>query len=170
MEIPTDDIFKIEKGIHILSEMVGYASLNDTSFEKERKIVEEEWRADLGKGKRLYEEYQKYLYKDSKFVERQPIGDMEIIRNFSYDTAKRFYYDWYRPDLMGIIAVGDFDPSYVKKIIDKYFSKLENKNNRPLPSALLPKYDETIFLNQSDEEQTNILFTIRSKNKKMKSL
>ena len=167
MEIPTDDISKIEKGMHILSEMVRYASLDDSSFEKERKIVEEEWRSDLGKSKRLYEEYQKYLYKNSKFAERQPIGDMEIIRNFSYDTAKRFYYDWYRPDLMGIIAVGDFDPGYVKKIIDKYFSKLENKNNRPLPNTLLPKYNETIFLNQSDEEQTNILFTIRSNNKKL---
>ena len=167
MEIPTDDISNIEKGIHILSEMMGYASLTDASFEKERKIVEEEWRSDLGKNKRLYEEYQKYLYKNSKFAKRQPIGDMKIIKNFSYDTAKRFYYDWYRPDLMGIIVVGDLDPSYVKKIIDKYFSKLENKNNRPLPSTLLPEYNDTIFLNQSDEEQTNILFTIRNKNKKL---
>ena len=167
MEIPTDDISNIEKGIHILSEMMGYASLTDASFEKERKIVEEEWRSDLGKNKRLYEEYQKYLYKNSKFAKRQPIGDMKIIKNFSYDTAKRFYYDWYRPNLMGIVAVGDFDPSYVKKIIDKYFSKLENKNNRPLPSTLLPEYNDTIFLNQSDEEQTNILFTIRNKNKKL---
>ena len=167
MEIPTDDISKIEKGLHILSEMVGYATLDDSSFEKEREIVEEEWRSDLGKGKRLHEEYKKYLYKNSKFVERQPIGDIEIIRNFSYDTARRFYDDWYRPDLMGIIAVGDFDPSYVKKIVEKYFSRLENKNNRPLPSTLLPEYNDTIFLNQSDEEQTNILFTIRNKNKKL---
>ena len=167
MEIPTDDISKIEKGLHILSEMVGYATLDDSSFEKEKKIVEEEWRSDLGKSKRLYEEYKKYLYKDSKFLDRQPIGDIEIIRNFSYDTAKRFYDDWYRPDLMGIIVVGDFDPNHVKKIVEKYFSELENKNNRPMPNTLLPKYNDTIFLNQSDEEQTNILFTIRNKNKKL---
>ena len=53
MEIPTDDISKIEKGLHILSEMVGYATLDDSSFEKEREIVEEEWRSNLGKSKRL---------------------------------------------------------------------------------------------------------------------
>ena len=167
MEIPTDDISKLEKGLHILSEMVGYATLDDSSFEKERKIVEEEWRSDLGKSKRLYEGYKEYFYKDSKFKDRQPIGDIEIIKNFSYDTARRFYDDWYRPDLMGIIVVGDFDPSYVKKIVEKYFSELENKNNRPMPNTLLPKYNDTIFLNQSDEEQTNILFTIRNKNKKL---
>ena len=167
MEIPTDDISKLEKGLHILSEMVGYATLDDSSFEKERKIVEEEWRSDLGKSKRLYEEYKEYFFKDSKFLYRQPIGDIEIIKNFSYDTARRFYNDWYRPDLMGIIVVGDFDPSYVKKIVKKYFSKLENKNNRPLPNALLPKYNDTIFLNQSDEEQTTILFRIVNKIKKL---
>ncbi len=168
MEIPTEDISNLDKGIHILSEMVGHASLTDASFEKERKIVEEEWRSDLGKNQRLYEEFQKYLFKNSKFAERQPIGDMEIIRSFSYETAKRFYYDWYRPNLMGIIAVGDFDPNYVKKIIEKNFSKLENKSNRIPPDTLLPKYNETIFLNQSDKEQTNILFTIRNKSKKLK--
>ena len=167
MEIPTDDISKLEKGLHILSEMVGYATLDDSSFEKEKKIVEEEWRSDLGKSKRLYEEYKKYLYKDSRFLVRQPIGDIEIIKNFSHDVARRFYDDWYRPDLMGIIAVGDFDPSYVKKIVEKYFSKLENKNNRPVPNTLLPKYNDTIFLNQSDEEQASILFIIRNKNKKL---
>ena len=167
MEIPTDDISKLEKGLHILSEMVGYATLDDSSFEKERKIVEEEWRSDLGKSKRLSEEYKEYLFKDSKFKDRLPIGDIEIIKNFSYDTARRFYDDWYRPDLMGIIVVGDFDPSYVKKIVEKYFSKLENKSNRPLPNTLLPKYNDTIFLNQSDEEQTNIEFTIHNKDKKL---
>ena len=167
MEIPTDDISKIEKGLHILSEMVGYATLDDSSFEKEREIVEEEWRSDLGKSKRLYEGYKEYFYKDSKFKDRQPIGDIEIIRNFSYETARRFYDDWYRPDLMGIIVVGDFDPNHVKKIVEKYFSELENKNNRPMPSTLLPKYNDTIFLNQSDEEQTNISFTIQNKNKKL---
>ena len=167
MEIPTDDISKIEKGIHILSEMVGSASLEDSSFEKERKIVEEEWRSRLGKSKRLFKDFKKYLYKNSKFIEREPIGDMEIIRNFSYDVAKRFYNDWYRPDLMGIIAVGDFDPVYIESIIAKYFNRLENKSNRLSPNTLLPKYNDSLFLNQSDKEQTNILFTIRNKNQKL---
>ena len=167
MEIPTDDISKIEKGIHILSEMVGFASLEDSSFEKERKIVEEEWRARLGKNSRLFKEFKKYLYKDSKFSEREPIGDMKIIRNFSYDVAKRFYKDWYRPNLMGVIVVGDFDPFYIENIIIKHFNILENKSDRPLPETLLPKYNDNIFLNQSDKEQTSIFFTIKNRNKKL---
>ena len=168
MELPTEDDLYLEKGIHILSEMVGHANLTNASFDKERKIVEEEWRSGLGKSQRLYDELQNYLFKNSKFALRKPIGDMEIIKNFPYETAKKFYNDWYRPNLMGIIVVGDINPDNVKKIIEKNFSKLKNKSNRISPDSLLPKYSDTIFLNQFDEEQQNILFTIRNKNKKLK--
>ena len=168
MELPTEDDLYLEKGIHILSEMVGHANLTNASFDKERKIVEEEWRSGLGKSQRLYDELQNYLFKNSKFALRKPIGDMEIIKNFTYETAKNFYKDWYRPNLMGIIVVGDINPDNVKKIIEKNFSKLKNKSNRISPDSLLPKYSDTIFLNQFDEEQQNILFTIRNKHKKLK--
>ena len=168
MELPTENYLYLEKGIHILSEMVGHANLTDASFEKERKIVEEEWRSGLGKNQRLYDELQNYLFQNSKFALRQPIGDMEIIKNFPYETAKKFYNDWYRPNLMGIIVVGDINSDYVKKVIEKNFSKLKNKSNRISPDSLLPKYNDSIFLNQFDEEQQNILFTIRNKNKKLK--
>ena len=93
---------------------------------------------------------------------------MKIIKNFSYEDARRFYKDWYRPDLMGVIAVGDFDPNFVKKKIEKHFGRLVNKSNRLLPDTLLPKYNETIFLNQTDEEQKQIIFTIINKNKIIK--
>lgn len=168
IELPTENYSYLEKGIHILSEMVGHANLTDASFEKERKIVEEEWRSGLGKNQRLYDELQNYLFQNSKFALRQPIGDMEIIKNFPYETAKKFYNDWYRPNLMGIIVVGDINSDYVKKVIEKNFSKLKNKSNRISPDSLLPKYNDSIFLNQFDEEQQNILFTIRNKNKKLK--
>ena len=168
LTIHTDDLTKIDKGINILSEMVGYASLTDEVFEKEREVVEEEWRSGLGASQRLYDDYQKLLFKNSQFSKRKPIGDMKIIKNFSYEDARRFYKDWYRPDLMGVIAVGDFDPNFVKKKIEQHFGRLENNSNRLLPDTLLPKYNETIFLNQTDEEQKQILFSIINKNKIIK--
>jgi len=168
LTIPTDDLTKIDKGLNILSEMVGYASLSDEAFDKEKKVVEEEWRSGLGVSQRLYDEYQKLLFKKSKFAKRKPIGDIKIIRNFSNEDARRFYKDWYRPDLMGIVVVGDFDLKFVQKKINKHFGRLINNNNRPLPNALLPKYKETIFLNQKDEEQEQINFSIINKNEGIK--
>ena len=144
--IPTEKTGFIEQGIHILSDISNFANLDDQSFEKERKIVEEEWRGSLGKDKRLFDEIKKVFFlnskfedcsnsfledmqciKDSKFKDRQPIGDIEIIRNFTYETAIRYYNDWYRPDLMAVVAVGDFDEKYVEELIKKYYYELFTK-------------------------------------------
>ena len=166
--IPTEKKEFIEKGIHILSEISNFANLDDESFDKERKIVEEEWRIDLGKDKRLFDEIKKYYYLNSKFSKRTPIGDINIIRNFSYETAIRFYNDWYRPDLMAVIAVGDFDSKYVESLIKKFFSNIKAKSNRSSPEATIPKYNKTIFLTLSDPEQKESLIIINNKNKKLK--
>tara|TARA_Y100000294_G_C8561065_1_gene339078 strand:- start:39 stop:2885 length:2847 start_codon:yes stop_codon:yes gene_type:complete len=170
IDIPTDKKENIEKGIHILSEISNFALLDNESFEKERKIIEEEWRGDKGKSKRLYEEIKKYYYLNSRYEKRTPIGDINIIRNFTYDTARRFYDDWYRPDLMGVIAVGDFDEKYIEDLIKEYFNKAKNKNSkRPLPDTKIPDYQKTIFVPQTDPEQTSTLFQILNKNLKFKT-
>jgi len=166
--IPTEKKEFLEKGIHILSEMSSFANLDNDSFEKERKIVEEEWRRDLGKSKRLFDEIKKYYFLNSKFAKRSVIGDIDIIRNFSYETARRYYKDWYRPDLMAVIAVGDFDPIYVESLIKKFFNNIKAKSKRNLPDANIPKYNKTIFLTQSDFEQKEALIIINNKNKKLK--
>ena len=93
--IPTEKTEFIRQGIHILSDISNFANLDDQSFEKERKIVEEEWRGSLGKDKRLFDEIKKVYFLNSKFAKRLPIGDIDIIRNFTYETAIRYYNDWY---------------------------------------------------------------------------
>ena len=166
--IPTEKKENIEKGIHILSEISNFAILDDKSFEKERKIVEEEWREDLGREKRLFDEIKEYFFLNSKYAKRTVIGDINIIRNFSNETARRFYIDWYRPDLMAVIAIGDFDPKYVESLVQKFFNEVKTKNKRPLPDTTIPKYQKTIFVAQKDPEQTRTVINIFNKNLKLK--
>ena len=166
--IPTEKKENIEKGIHILSEISNFAILDDESFEKERKIVEEEWRLGLGREKRLFEELNEYYFLNSKYAKRTIIGDINIIRNFSNETARRFYNDWYRPDLMAVIAIGDFDPKYVEDLVKKFFNKVKTKNKRPLPDTTIPKYQKTLFVAQKDPEQTRTVINILNKNLKLK--
>ena len=45
---------------------------------------------------------------------------------------------------MGVIAVGDFDPNFVKKI-EKHFGRLENKECQILPDTLLPNIMKQFF-------------------------
>jgi zinc protease len=105
-QVPTNDEKYLDTGIHILSEISSELTLEDEAFDRERKIVEEEWRKGLGKLDRINELQKPYLFKNSKYLERDPIGTMDIIRNFKYETAKEYYRQWYRPELMGVFVVG----------------------------------------------------------------
>ena len=67
------------------------------------------------------------LLKGSRYAERLPIGKPEIIQNVNHDRLKQFYADWYRPDLMAVVAVGDFDKSAIEALIRSHFG--------PIPAA-----------------------------------
>ena len=95
-EIPTDEINNVEKGIQILSDIAGNLDLKDDQFEKERKIVEEEWRQDLGSENKYVNELLNYIYKDSLLLERRPIGTIDVIKNFRYQDVIDFYDKWYQ--------------------------------------------------------------------------
>jgi zinc protease len=51
------------------------------------------------------------MFNGSRYADRLPIGKEDVIRTFKPDALRRFYRDWYRPDLMAVVAVGDIDPA-----------------------------------------------------------
>ena len=48
------------------------------------------------------------------------------MKNFSAETIKQFYQDWYRPDLQALIVVGDIDVDAMEQTIKAKFSDLKN--------------------------------------------
>ena len=167
-QIPTNDEKYLDTGVHFLSEIGSELSLEDDAFERERKIVEEEWRKGLGKLDRINELQKPYLFKNSKYLERDPIGTMDIIRNFKYETAKEYYRQWYRPELMGVFIVGDVDQKKGEQIIKKYFSSIKAKTSaieKPLGSV--PKYNETVFANIADPEISGLYIQMLNREPKL---
>ncbi len=110
LQIPTDNPAVIDRSLLILEDWAHAVSFEPDEIDKERGVILEEWRTGLGAGARMLDVQLPVLLKDSRYAERLPIGKPEIIRAFPYDRLKKFYTDWYRPDLMAVIAVGDFDP------------------------------------------------------------
>jgi len=123
-EVPSDNLENIKTTIEILADISNHLSLESVAFERERKIVEEEWRGDLGANKRYLDQLFKYIYKDSFLLERKPIGKIEVIRNFKYSDAIDYYQKWYQPNLMGIFVIGDVDVNEIKNLITKNFHHL----------------------------------------------
>lgn len=127
LHLPTDDREKFEKGVEILKEMVFDASLTDEDIENEKEIIVEEWRLSQGFRERLTSFWKKALYDESRYKERFPIGDMEIIKNSDHNLMKSYYDRWYRAKNISIVLVGDIEQNYAEKIIKQYFDFPDTK-------------------------------------------
>lgn len=155
LKVPTDSAEMVEQGFLILEDWAGGVSFEDEEIDKERGVVIEEWRLRRGAEARMFDKQLPVLFKDSRYAVRLPIGTKEVLDNFSYDAAKRFYKDWYRPELMAVIAVGDFNVEWIEGLIIKHFSRIkvsENPRNREVYGV--PNHKETLVATASDAEAT----------------
>jgi zinc protease len=155
LHIPTDDHEIVARALDVLEDWAAYATFDPTELERERGVVVEEWRLGASDAQgRVRDQLLPLLLADSHYAVRDPIGDMEIVRTAPVSTLRRFYSDWYRPDLMAVIAVGDLDIDAVEQQIRDRFSTLPAPEQpRPLPSFSVPEHTEPQYLVIADPEQ-----------------
>ncbi|MCB0823957.1 MAG: insulinase family protein, partial [Bacteroidales bacterium] len=104
LQMPTDRAGLIDSAFLIMEDWAHNVSLEEEEIDKERGVVIEEWRLGLGADERMRQQYFPVLLNGSKYADRLPIGIKEIIENCPYDTIRKFYHDWYRPDLMAMVV------------------------------------------------------------------
>jgi zinc protease len=124
LPIPTDSAGLLDKGLQVLEDWAHGALLDPTEIDKERGVVLEESRMGRGAQQRMRDKYLKMILNNSRYSERLPIGKDSILKSFKPETIKAFYTDWYRPDLMAVIAVGDFDVDEVEATIKQKFNSM----------------------------------------------
>jgi zinc protease len=126
LPIPTDRKANLDKGFLVLSDWAQGVRFKHADIDKERDIVLEEARLGKGANDRINKQLLPKLFNGSRYAERLPIGKEEVLRNFKYDALKRYYRDWYRPDLMAVVVVGDVDPKLAERLIVRHFARLKN--------------------------------------------
>lgn len=147
----TDSVLNL--GFQVLEDWSCNLALDSAEIEKERGVIIEEWRLGQGADERMQKVYWPILFKDSKYAERLPIGKKEVIESFKHNTLRQFYKDWYRPDLMAVVIVGDFDIDKVEKTIKERFSKLQNpKTERPALNFPVPDHKDILITKATDKE------------------
>lgn len=161
LSLPTDDKELLDKGFQILEDWSHNLLFDNEEIDKERGVVIEEWRLGQGADRRMLDKYLPVIYKNSKYAERLPIGTKDILENFKYETLKQFYKDWYRPDLMAVIAVGDFDVADIESKIKKLFNQLEPlESPRKREVFKVPDHKETYVSVVTDKEAAFTVATI----------
>jgi len=156
LPIPSDDKEQLETGFQIIEDWAHNATLKEKAIDDERGVVLEEYRLGRGAGQRMQQEYlPKILYK-SRYADRLPIGTKKNLENFEYEDVRSYYKDWYRPNLMAVIAIGDADPDMLEQKIKSHFSKLKNPENAPeRKSYELPNHKKTLIAITSDPEASS---------------
>src|SRR5687768_14593180 len=107
LPIPTSKPENLEKGFQVLEDWAHNVTYNDDDIDGERPIILEESRLGKGAQDRMFRKIYPRIFKGSLYANRLPIGVDSIIKNFPHAAIKKFYKDWYRPDLMAVIVVGD---------------------------------------------------------------
>jgi zinc protease len=155
LPVPTERKEYVEQAFTVLEDWARGLSLNDADIDKERPIVLEEIRMRKGVGERLQKVLLPKLLNGSRYADRLPGGKEDIIRSFKPDTLRRFYHDWYRPDLMAVVVVGDIDPSDAEQLVKTHFAGLSNpEHERERRYPEIPPLAGTEALAVTDKELT----------------
>jgi zinc protease len=167
LPIPTEKKENIVKGFQILQDWASTVAFENEEIDKERGVVLEESRLGKGAEDRMNQVVYPKLFEGSKYAKRLPIGKDDILKNFKYDVIKRFYRDWYRPDLMAVIVVGDMDPAEAETLVRTNFEKLKNPAKpRPRELSTVPARPKSEGLVVLDPEATNHVVEVHYSYKK----
>ena len=161
LQVPTDSVSVMERAFQIMEDWAHQVSFEAEEIDKERGVVTEEWRQGRGAGSRMRDKQLPIILKGSRYAERLPIGQMAVIDTFDHEALRAFYRTWYRPDLMGFVAVGDFEPAYVESLIHVFFSRLPAAPDPQQRTVYpVPDHDETLFAIASDPEAQQSIVSI----------
>lgn len=152
LKLPTADT-TMEKGMQILEDWASTIAFDSSEIDKERGVVIEEWRIGQGAQRRMLDKYLPVLLTNSRYADRLPIGTKDVLESFDYETIRRFYENWYRPDLMAVVAVGDINVDSMEMEIKKRFGDLKTPENAPEREGfLVPDHPDTKVVVVTDKE------------------
>ena len=156
----------IDSCLLILNDWSHELLLTDKEIDKERGVIEEEWRTRRSGMaiQRLSEQAMPIIYAGTKYSDCMPIGNIDIVRTFPYNDLRDYYSKWYRPDLQAIIVVGDINEDKIEEKIKKLFAKIPLPQN-PAHRIYYPigNNEKMILYTATDKEQPTVNFTLYMK-------
>lgn len=162
--VPVNVEGAIDSCLWILRDWADGLTLDPEEIDKERGVIHEEWRGRNTAMMRMQERMLADIFPGSRYGKRLPIGTMEVVDNFPHQALRDYYEKWYRPDLQGIVIVGDIDVDAMEKKVKKIFKNIK-KAKKPAERIYYSVDDnkEMIFSQQIDKEQQNYMLQLMYK-------
>ncbi len=155
LQIPTDKEGLLEHGYQVIEDWAHNVTFDGKEIDAERGVITEEWRLGLGAQDRMMKKFFPIIFKDSRYADRVPIGKIDVIKSFKYETIRDFYRDWYRPDLQAVVIVGDINLDSAEAKVKKHFSGIKNPASPKERTVFnLPDNKEPLIAIVTDKEAT----------------
>src|SRR5215831_3555897 len=155
LRVPTDVPGALDRALLVMEDWAHAATFDQSGIDRERGIVLAEWRLHLDADQRTQDKVIGAQLAGSRYADRPPIGKPDIIEHAQREQLMRFYNDWYRPDLMAVIVVGDVDRDAVAAMIKEHFASLTAPSpERPRPTFDVPEHRGTRYAIVTDKEAT----------------
>ncbi len=165
LPVPTDSAGIVDRAFTILKDWAHGQVFDSAEVVAERGVVRDEWLGSRGAGQRLLNQWLPIVFRNSLYARRLPIGTEQSIMSATSASLRQFYSDWYRPDLMAVVAVGDFDPADIEARIRTHFGSMPG-NPRAAPRRIVsvPDNDAPVVAIASDAEaggtNVNVIFKL----------
>ena len=164
--VPVNTPGAVDSCLLILHDWSNDLTLDPKEIDKERGVINEEWRTRMSAMQRFQEKLLPAMFAGTKYATCFPIGTMDVVMNFKPQTLRDYYEKWYRPDLQGIVVVGDIDVDAVEAQIKKLFADVPAQPNAA-KREYYPVNDnkEPIVLIARDKEHPHIQAIVFNKHK-----
>ncbi|OBT17030.1 hypothetical protein A9264_09895 [Vibrio sp. UCD-FRSSP16_10] len=154
LHLPDSSEHMLSEGFNMLAQQASAVVFEQDELERERPVVEEEWRSTLSMMARLGKENRQIMLAGSRFGDREPIGDMDLVRNVDASRIEAFWQDWYHPNNMTLIVVGATNKAEVEKMLNQYFAQIPAKE-LPARPDLTVSLDNTVRLEVIADNEIN---------------
>ncbi len=169
LQLPTDKEGLVDKGLLVMQDWAGAVTFANEEIDKERGVILSEWRTRLGADERMRQVYWPKIFYKTRYANRLPIGTTEVITKAPYERLTTFYKDWYRPDLMALVVVGDINVDEIEKKVKERFVALKNpEKSKEKITYEVPGHQETFVGVATDPEATRVSFQLIHKHDPIK--
>lgn len=159
--VPTANPGLVDSCLLVLYDWSSFISLEGEEIDKERGVILEEMRQGQTARMRLYDKMLPELYPNSPYGYRLPIGTEEVVANFDHEALRAYYHKWYRPDLQGIIIIGDIDVDQIESRVKVMFGSIPAAENPAERTRFqVADNDDPLVSIASDVEETSYQISV----------
>ncbi|MAS95551.1 MAG: peptidase M16 [Verrucomicrobiales bacterium] len=133
LELPTAEKEMLGEGLQLLRDYADGMLLLPDEIDDERGVILSEKRTRDSVSWRTFVEQMKFAFPENLVSSRMPIGTEEVIKNAGRERFVDFYENWYTPNRMVVIAVGDLEVEPTIELIKKHFEEMPVREKRTAP-------------------------------------